>query len=280
MDFLTGVGLWFGFLLSLMTFSLIFRDNILARLAQHILVGAATGYLMVLLIQDVLRPKLFNALVAEEGIAFDLLVPLILGSALLFTMVLYTLRQGRNHISDDSIEGDVEANSKRGGSSFATFTPFLSSIISLINRIGSNLGRVALLLIISVGMANAIAGAIQGTLLPQFWQATRLEQLSSTNWPWAAGSVLVLLITIGVILHLYVAPSVNSSSSGKPLTGIRQSPLIVFWSGIGKRGLWFAAGVLFARLAASRLSLLIVWLESIIRRVEESWLWQQIFAFL
>ena len=112
-----------------------------------------------------------------------------------------------------------------------------------------------------------------------------------------------------MILHLYVAPpdltrdaltqdgptqddltrdtltqdgptqSDSNTNQEEPLSRMRTNGLILFWAGLGKRGLWFAAGVLFARLAASRLSLLIVWLESMIQFLQQSWIWQQVTSY-
>ena len=72
-------GMWLGMVLSLMLFSFVIRDNLLERLAQYILVGAASGYLMVMVIQDILRPKLIEPMLTSDTLAVDLLVPLALG---------------------------------------------------------------------------------------------------------------------------------------------------------------------------------------------------------
>jgi hypothetical protein len=68
--------------------------------------------------------------------------------------------------------------------------------------------------------------------------------------------LLTLVLTSATLLHL----TWEWPSGGLP--SWLRAP-ITLWRWIGLRALWFAAGVLFARLAASRLSLLIGWLESL-----------------
>ena len=56
------IGLWVGLLTSLALASMLLRDNALARLAQHILVGAGVGYAVVLAVRSVLWPQLVGPL--------------------------------------------------------------------------------------------------------------------------------------------------------------------------------------------------------------------------
>lgn len=249
MDVSTLVGLWCGFLLSLMTFSLVFKDNILTRLAQYILVGAATGYLIILLIQDILRPRLITPIFAAERAAFDLILPLLLGTAIILLGLHYTIRQGR----ESSREQPTGSATERG-------EPLYGKVIKYS-------GIIALWLLFSIGFANSIVGMLQGTLFPQFWQATRL-QAAGAPWSAYAGGFVALLITVGVILHLHVVTPTANVQQAASLSVLGRIGVLTLWAGLGKRALWFAAGVLFARLAASRLSLLTVWLESIIQFIE------------
>jgi len=46
------------------------------------------------------------------------------------------------------------------------------------------------------------------------------------------------------------------------------------WRGIGKRALWFAAGVIFARLLAAHLSLVIGRFQFLLIALQKSLLWQ------
>ncbi len=74
-----------GFILTLLVFSYLFGDNILFRLAVYVFVGVTSGYVVVLLVDQVLIPRLVAPLMngsTEERLL--LIVPLIL-SVLLVT---------------------------------------------------------------------------------------------------------------------------------------------------------------------------------------------------
>lgn len=302
MDLSPVFGLWLGFVLSLMAFSMIIRDNLLSRLAQYILVGSATGYLMVLVIQEILRPKLFEPLLTTGPIAFDLLVPLILGVGLLFAGLDGTIRQ-----SGVAKPSDTSRPASQSSSSTAKPQRWIRGLYAVVLAIG----RIAIILIVGIGIANAIAGAVQGTLIPQFWQATRLQggngliqgAINATADTSAWGALVALIITIGTILHLYVVPhrsaravkvnaykerhtltedsspnAVNTdveTSAGRGTNALTNNVLLRGWAAVGKRALWFAAGVLFARLAASRLSLLIARIDYFIDILETTAIWQR-----
>ncbi len=115
------LGLWVGFILTLMVFSYLLGDNVLYRLAVYIFVGLSAGFVTIVTIESVLLPWFSAAL--SGGSTSNLLlgvIPLILGAFLLLRMT------------------------KRFNS----------------------LGTIALALIIGVGAAVALVGAISGTLIP------------------------------------------------------------------------------------------------------------------
>lgn len=151
-----------------------------------------------------------------------------------------------------------------------------------------------------VVLGVAVSGALQGTLLPQLAAAVAV-----TEWPGGAGQAtwlvrfLTLLITSGVLIHLQVGPnaggiengtsSQRSSSSeggetvkeGRPrLYRLLFSTLLRTWEGVGRRALWLAAGIIFARLVAARFSLALSRLEYFLFEVPRSDLWQLLWAFL
>ena len=76
------LGTWVAALLTLMVFSYLVSDNPLYRLAEHLFVGSALGYAIVVAIQDVLSPRLFT-LVQDPVGYWHLLIPLLLGLLLL-----------------------------------------------------------------------------------------------------------------------------------------------------------------------------------------------------
>ena len=70
MNFLAGLDLhaievWVAFVLTLMAFSYLLGDNPIFRLAEHLFVGTAAGYAVVVAYHNILRPKLFVPLIAE-----------------------------------------------------------------------------------------------------------------------------------------------------------------------------------------------------------------------
>lgn len=81
------LGLWAGFVLTLMVFSYILGDNFLYRLAVYVFVGLAAGFIAVITVESILAPWINGTLLAPEaglgGIILGAL-PLILGALLLF----------------------------------------------------------------------------------------------------------------------------------------------------------------------------------------------------
>ncbi len=77
------LGTWVAALLTLMVFSYLVSDNPLYRLAEHLFVGSALGYSIVVAIQDVLLPRLFTPLARDPVGYWHLLIPLLLGLLLL-----------------------------------------------------------------------------------------------------------------------------------------------------------------------------------------------------
>ena len=78
----------------------------------------------------------------------------------------------------------------------------------------------------------------------------------------------MLVITSGVLIYL---------RADQPM--IDQQPAVLRqvlngWVAIGKRALWLAAGLLFARLLVARLSLLIARIEYFIIQLEQTGLWR------
>lgn len=76
-------------LLTLFTFSFLYKDNPLYKIAEHLVVGVSAGYFVIILYYNGLRPNLFNHLFVENTWIpkFDQLwyiVPLILGLLMYF----------------------------------------------------------------------------------------------------------------------------------------------------------------------------------------------------
>ena len=120
---------WVSLVLTVLVFSYLLGDNVLYRLAVHLLVGVAAGYLAIVAVEHVLIPWFDNTLFAVQGTQTDAEIravrvfgalPLLFGALLLFK-----------------------------------FSPRLAPV-----------GNLGLAILIGVGTAVAIVGAVGGTLIP------------------------------------------------------------------------------------------------------------------
>jgi len=80
------LGIWIQVFLTLAVFSFLYKDNPFYKFAEHLFVGVATGYWVVLQIRNVLLPNLFEPLFLHFADPF-LLIPLFLG-LVLFTRLI------------------------------------------------------------------------------------------------------------------------------------------------------------------------------------------------
>lgn len=79
------IGLWAGFVLTLMVFSYVLGDNFLYRLAVYIFVGLAAGFITVVTMESVLTPWVETTIASgEAGSAAIGLIPFLLAVLLLF----------------------------------------------------------------------------------------------------------------------------------------------------------------------------------------------------
>jgi hypothetical protein len=229
------LSLWVGLVLSLMIFSAFIRDNGFSRLAQHILLGATLGYLALLALQHILRPRLFEPLLAGSQ-DWQHWTPFLLGALLLFAGLDRSLRSKQTN-------QQVQPAWRRGL---------------------HYLGRLPAVLLLGLSMGVGIAGLLQGTLIPQYWHAVRIAiPTTGPGLELLAGS-LTLIITTGVWLHLFLGPERFLALQPTYLQRVLEA-----WTWLGQRALWFAAGLFFARLLASRLSLLLARLDYFVNTVAE-----------
>lgn len=237
------LSLWISFFFSLMIFSMLAGDNALSKLAQYILVGVAMGYLGALAIQHVLRPRLFLALLANPADPLRWLV-LVLGGVLCIAGVERIVAQSPGESTQ-------------------------AAHWSALQRLLRTLGVIPAALLLGIGASVLLIGLLQGTLWPQFWHTARTGLTVMTTSVGTVTSLLLLLLTTATLLH-WTMPT-EQFSAGYP-TWMRY--LLRGWAGLGKRALWFAGGVLFARLFASHLSLLIARLQFFLYSLEQSILWE------
>ncbi len=268
-------GLVLGLVVSLMIGSYVVRDSFLARLGQYILVGAGLGYTAVLVWRNVLWPRLFAPLLADpmswqsagETGFLNLWLPFVLG-VLMWGGGLELLRRPPERL---------------GG-----------------RRLLRLLAAVPAAILVGVVLGVAVIGAVQGTLLPQLDAAAAAAdgQAGAGQARWLV-RFLTLLITGGVLIHLQFGPNAGGGENGSPAPGSLASEdaeaadegrprlyrvlfltLLRVWEGIGRRALWLAAGIVFARLVAARFALVVSRLDYFLFEVPRSDLWQLIWAAL
>lgn len=81
------IGTLLGFVLTIAVFSYLLGDNLFFRLALHLFIGAAAGYVAVVLMYNVLFPRLFvPILFGSLGERLYLLLPLVLAILMLFKL--------------------------------------------------------------------------------------------------------------------------------------------------------------------------------------------------
>jgi len=81
------IGIWLGFVLTLMVFSYLLGDNLLYRIAIYAFVGLAAGFVTIVTLESVLLPW-FNAAIntGDTGNLILGVIPLIFGAFLLLRM--------------------------------------------------------------------------------------------------------------------------------------------------------------------------------------------------
>lgn len=230
-----------GFVLSLLIFSFIVRDSTLVRGAQYLLVGVTLAYTVVLVWSNVLWPRLIGPLIDNPAlpsgevtaILWSNWMPLA-GGILLWLAGIGQMRRQRT--------------SGGGG--------WLRAPAALL-----------LALLVGVGLGSGIAGAVQGTLWPQVRRAMGEGDLLAAPPALLLSGLLTLLVTGGALIHLQAAAGAEQRLPF-PLR-----PLLLGWAWLGERALWLAAGVIFARLFASRVTLLIARVDALLfdQRAAEMW---------
>ncbi len=248
-DWLGTAGLWLGLAISLLVFSAILGDHWFARLGQYILVGGALGYAAAITLRALYVMPIWRALADEPAGNGWQFVPLFL-AILLFIA-------GLEQIIFPSKPGARQGRFR---------------------QLIRGAGAVPVALLIGAGIAVAALGLFQGTLGPQFLRAAQIGLPFSEPLDVFLGGLLTLLITSGVIVHFAIDPVQHLADQPRIAQRILRG-----WIWIGQRAIWLAAGVIFARLAVSRISLLIAqfayWQATIasigIWQAAESW-WQTV----
>jgi hypothetical protein len=241
-DWAARAGVWVGLVVALLVFSAIVGDHWLARLGQAILVGAGLGYAAVVTWHAVIALPVVQGLLANPRADLWNWIPVVLAVLLVIAAAERILMQG---------EGGPPAGGFR--------------------RVVRWMGVVPAAILLAAGIAVVAVGVVQGTLLPQFLAAAR------TGISWDATlavfftGLLTLVITASALVFWGLDP--RRHLDGQP--GWVQR-LMRAWVWVGQRAVWVAAGVIFARLLASRTSLLIAEVEFIRTAFISTALWQAI----
>lgn len=124
----------------------------------------------------------------------------------------------------------------------------------------SSLGNVAMAVLVGVGAATAVGGALSGTLIPQA-QAAMDAFGSSSIWGWIQGGV-TLLATIVTLAYF------QFGASRSPDGPVRRNALVEMAAWAGRVVIAVTLGVLFAGVYMSALTAMIERLGSLINFVK------------
>jgi hypothetical protein len=209
---LDGIGILVAVILTLFVFSYLLGDNILYRLAEHLFVGVAVGYAVVVVFHSVLAAKLLVPLVEALG----------QGNWGRFLLLMISLLLG-----------------------LLLLTKPLKSI--------SWLGGLSVAVLLGVGAALAIGGALLGTLVPQVNATADVARYVTRYGPRLGlfSGIVVLAGTIGVLLHFHFG-----ASRAGTLAGLRDG-IVRIWGGLGRWFILVAFAAILATTFMSRLSLLV-----------------------
>lgn len=241
-QWITAAGLLVGCGLSLLVFSAIFGDHVVARLGQYILVGSVLGYAAFVTVAALRQLALFQALAADpvqNGVHW-------IGVALAVILAAAVLER---------IFAQGEAGPPRRG-----WRRWLRMV-----------GTLPIALLLGVGVSVALLGSLQGTLAPQLTTAARTGIEWGAAWERFLTGLLVLLVTASALLYFTVDPVRHLAAQPAAVRRFMRS-----WIWIGQRAVWLAAGVIFARLAASRISLLVALFDYWRTAVVDTSLWQSV----
>jgi hypothetical protein len=184
------LAVWIAAILTLMVYSYLIGDNPLYRLAQHLFVGSSVGYAAVVVIHNVLRPRLFEPLLDDASGNWPYFLPLLLG-----LLLLAKARGTAAWLGNSSVAFlfGVGAALAIGGALFGSFLPQMqASWVSVLPDTAG--GRVAAAnnILLAVGTIGTLS-YFYFTMGVRKGPGTGLLTFSSTVGKW------VLLITFGAI---------------------------------------------------------------------------------
>lgn len=200
------IGIWIAAILTIMVYSYLLGDNPLYRVAEHLLVGSAIAYAVVVSLHSVLIPRLFSRL--SEG-QWLYIIPLILGVLLL----------------------------------------------TKVRPSWADLGNVSMGVLLGVGVALALGGALSGTIGPQVRgtiASLNPVDYPETGWFGVLDAIVIVVGTIGTLLYFHFSVRKSDKQEENPRGGI-----IRIWAKIGRWTIMVAFGAIFASVTMSRISLFV-----------------------
>ncbi|MGQ9586021.1 MAG: hypothetical protein ACUVXG_11550 [Anaerolineae bacterium] len=188
------IGGWVAFALTLVVFSYLLGDNPLFRLAEHLFVGVAVGYAVVIAWRSVIYPRLLAPLVADPVGNWLYWIPLTLG-----LLLLARARAGWSHLANLPVGFllGVGAALSIGGALLGTLYPQLKASFVSLNpaSYGGNWGGVVDAAILALGTI--------GTLFYFYFTAPRDEArrgvLGGIQRFWTGVGRWAILIAFGTI---------------------------------------------------------------------------------
>jgi hypothetical protein len=222
---LESLGIGVGLIFSIMLFSAILGDHALARLGQYLLVGISFGYLGVLAIRHALWPHLVMPLI--DG-------TVTLSETLSIGLCLLLLAAGLEQILQQQTPGNPLQRW----------------------RLGARFGMIPVGVIMGVAIMTTLLGVVQGTIAPQFLYIVDRQLDQNAPLLQLLTGLTAVVLSIGALLHFVIDPERHLISQSLLL-----QRFVLAWMWIGERGVWFAAGVIFVRIFAARLSLLIALID-------------------
>lgn len=181
-----------GFTLSILVFSYLIGDNVLFRLAIHLFIGVSAGVVAVMVLYQVVYPRLLLPLISGSSVQKALtLVPFILSILLLFKVAPRGSKIGQ--ISSSFLLG-VGIAVTLGGSILGTLFPQINSTISPFGHGNS----------VSTQLEGALILAATITSLLYYYFGAKLEMGRPLKRPvWIEWSAKIgqafILITLGAI---------------------------------------------------------------------------------
>jgi hypothetical protein len=219
-DLITG---FLSFLFTLLILSYVVGDNPGFRLAIHAFVGVSAGYIVVVVLQQVIVDKL--------------LLPLVTGEILIRLMSMF---------------------------------PLVLSLL-LLGKMSSRiewLGRPVVALLVGVGTAAAVTGAVLGTIFPQIRAAAQLFDLnSSPSLGAVAGNLLTgIFALVGTVVTLAYF---QFNVSGKNTSPGKRGRFMGFFALLGQVFIAITLGAIFAGVLAAALTALVDRMQSLVLFVEQ-----------